>query len=107
VHILQPDVAFCGGLTVCRQASDLAAKAGRTCVPHCFSTGVNLAAVAALDGLASRRGTGGILPAALAADAPPRAQSAAACGRSCAVPTGPGLGIELDEVLVERYRVKS
>src|SRR5260370_40589109 len=44
VHILQPDVAICGGLTVARQASELARAAGRRCVPHCFSTGINLAA---------------------------------------------------------------
>ena len=38
------DVAICGGLTVARQASELASAAGRRCVPHCFSTGINLAA---------------------------------------------------------------
>src|SRR5262249_24450122 len=43
-HIIQPDVAFCGGLTVCRRVSEMAQKIGRRCVPHCFSTGINLAA---------------------------------------------------------------
>ena len=37
-------MAICGGLTVARQASELAKAAGRRCVPHCFSTGINLAA---------------------------------------------------------------
>jgi hypothetical protein len=37
VNILQPDVAICGGV------SELAFAAGRRCVPHCFSTGINLA----------------------------------------------------------------
>ena len=44
VHVVQPDVAFCGGLTVCRRVSDLCAHHGRRPVPHCFSTGINLAA---------------------------------------------------------------
>ena len=44
LHVLQPDVAICGGLTVARQVSELARAAQRRCVPHCFSTGINLAA---------------------------------------------------------------
>ena len=44
VHVVQPDVAFCGGLTVCRQVSQMAEARGRRAVPHCFSTGINLAA---------------------------------------------------------------
>jgi L-alanine-DL-glutamate epimerase-like enolase superfamily enzyme len=34
VHVIQPDVAFCGGLTVCREVSRLAQTTGRRCVPH-------------------------------------------------------------------------
>jgi len=44
LHVVQPDVAFCGGLTVCRQVSEMATVANRRVVPHCFSTGINLAA---------------------------------------------------------------
>jgi L-alanine-DL-glutamate epimerase-like enolase superfamily enzyme len=44
LQVIQPDVAICGGLTVAHQASQRAAKSGRGCVPHCFSTGINLAA---------------------------------------------------------------
>jgi L-alanine-DL-glutamate epimerase-like enolase superfamily enzyme len=55
VQVLQPDVAFCGGLTVCRAVSQQTQAAGRRAVPHCFSTGINLAAslhwmAASLDG---------------------------------------------------------
>ncbi|GIT28624.1 MAG: hypothetical protein Ct9H300mP1_06700 [Planctomycetaceae bacterium] len=44
LHVVQPDVAFCGGLTVCRDMGRLCAEQGRRAVPHCFSTGINLAA---------------------------------------------------------------
>jgi len=33
-----------GGLAVCREVSERAARLGAWCVPHCFATGVNLAA---------------------------------------------------------------
>jgi L-alanine-DL-glutamate epimerase-like enolase superfamily enzyme len=105
VHVLQPDVAFCGGLTVCREASRSAEAAGRRCVPHCFSTGINLAA--SLHWMASRPGGDLVeyclrpspLMRQLVRDLPPLAD-----GR-VPVPQGPGLGIELDEAVVGRYRV--
>jgi L-alanine-DL-glutamate epimerase-like enolase superfamily enzyme len=34
VHFLQPDVAFCGGLSVARQVGQLCQAAGRRAVPH-------------------------------------------------------------------------
>ena len=44
VRVIQPDVGRCGGLTVARRLSTRAHAAGIWCVPHCFGTGVNLAA---------------------------------------------------------------
>ena len=52
LHVLQPDVAICGGLTVARAASERAYAAGRTTVAHAFSTGVCL--MASLHWMASR-----------------------------------------------------
>lgn len=107
VHVLQPDVAFCGGLTVCRQVSDLAIPAGRVCVPHCFSTGINLAAslhwIATVpDGdLVEYCLRPSPLMRHLVRNLPPLVE-----GR-VPVPTGPGLGIELDESIVDRYRVRA
>jgi L-alanine-DL-glutamate epimerase-like enolase superfamily enzyme len=104
VHILQPDVAFCGGLTVCREVSALARQAGRRAVPHCFSTGINL--TASLHWMAA---TGGDLieyclrPSPLlrrlAGELPPLVDG------KVSVPRGPGLGIGLDESVVEAFRV--
>jgi L-alanine-DL-glutamate epimerase-like enolase superfamily enzyme len=105
VDVLQPDVARCGGFTVARQIAELARGRSVEVVPHCFSTGVLVAAslhfVAILDrptwsefSVADSPLVNGILatPFELVE------------GR-LRVPTGPGLGIELDDDLVERMRV--
>jgi L-alanine-DL-glutamate epimerase-like enolase superfamily enzyme len=105
VQILQPDVAFCGGLTVCRAASQAARMAGRRCVPHCFSTGINLAAslhwmAASPEGdLVEYCLRPSPLMRRLVRNLPPLVD-----GR-VKVPDGPGLGIELDESILDRYRV--
>lgn len=106
LHVIQPDVAFCGGLTVCAKVSAMAEAAGRRCVPHCFSTGINLAA--SLHWMASTRGGDLVeyclrpspLMRKLVRNLPPLKD-----GR-VGVPSGPGLGIELDEEIVEKYRVR-
>jgi L-alanine-DL-glutamate epimerase-like enolase superfamily enzyme len=106
LHVLQPDVAFCGGLTVCREVSRLAQVAGRRCVPHCFSTGINLAAslhwmAACPDGdLVEYCLRPSPLMRQLVRNLPPLVD-----GR-VPVPAGPGLGIDLDEQVVERFRVR-
>ena len=105
MQVIQPDVAICGGLTVSREASRLAEAAGRRCVPHCFSTGINLAA--SLHWMASCAHGDLVeyclrespLMRKLVRNLPPLID-----GR-VPVPAGPGLGIELDEAIIERYRV--
>jgi L-alanine-DL-glutamate epimerase-like enolase superfamily enzyme len=105
VHVVQPDVAFCGGLTVCRRVSELCRKHGRRAVPHCFSTGINLAA--SLHWMASIEDGDLVeyclrpspLMRKLVKNLPPLID-----GR-VPVPNGPGLGIELDPAIVEQYRV--
>jgi len=105
LHVLQPDVAICGGLTVARQVSALAHAAGRRAVPHCFSTGVNLAAslhwmAASPDGdLVEYCLRPSPLMRHLVRNLP-----ALEAGR-VAVPAGPGLGVELDEEVIDRFRV--
>jgi L-alanine-DL-glutamate epimerase-like enolase superfamily enzyme len=105
LHVIQPDVAICGGITVARQASDMARAAGRRAVPHCFSTGVNLAA--SLHWMASCPEGDLVeyclrpspLMRRLVRNLPPLVD-----GRAV-VPDGPGLGIELDEQVIAEYRV--
>lgn len=103
--VLQPDVTICGGLTVAAEVSQLAAAHGRRVVPHCFSTGINLAA--SLHWMAARTDGDLVeyclrpspLMRRLVRNLPPLVD-----GR-VPVPMEPGLGIELDEGIVARYRV--
>jgi L-alanine-DL-glutamate epimerase-like enolase superfamily enzyme len=105
VDVLQPDMARCGGFTVARQIGDLQRATGVEVVPHCFSTGVLVAAslhfVASLE-----RPT---LSEFSVADSPLvnglLAEPFAMRDGRLAVPTGPGLGIELDEDALARLRV--
>ncbi len=105
-HTLQPDVAICGGLTVCREVTRMCEAAGIRAVPHCFSTGINLAA--SLNWIATDPAGDLVeyclrpspLMRKLVRNLPPLEE-----GR-VPVPAGAGIGIELDEEIVERYRVK-
>ncbi|MHC4878610.1 MAG: mandelate racemase/muconate lactonizing enzyme family protein [Planctomycetota bacterium] len=105
VNVVQPDVAFCGGLTVCRRVSDLCQKFGRRPVPHCFSTGINL--TASLHWMASVPNGDLVeyclrpspLMRKLVKNLPPLVD-----GR-VPVPMGPGLGIELDEDIIDEFQV--
>ena len=105
LHVVQPDVAFCGGLTVCKRVSDMCQQHERRPVPHCFSTGINLAA--SLHWMASVP-NGDLceyclrpspLMRKLVKNLPPLVDGRAQ------VPMGPGLGIELDEDIVSEFRV--
>ncbi len=106
IHVVQPDVAFCGGLTVCRRVSEMTEARGIRAVPHCFSTGINL--TASLHWMASV--PNGDLVEYCLRPSPlmrklvknlPQLED----GR-VPVPNGPGLGIELDEDIINEYRVE-
>ena len=106
VDVLQPDLARCGGFTVARQIALLERSSAVEIVPHCFSTGVLVAAslhfVATLDrptwsefSVADSPLVNGIL------------QEKFVLERGClAVPGGPGLGVELDPEALARLRVE-
>ncbi len=105
VDVLQPDLARCGGFTVARQIALLERQTAVEIVPHCFSTGVLVAAslhfVATLDrptwaefSIADSLLVNGIL----------REPFELRDGQ-LAVPTGPGLGIELDEDALHSVRL--
>ncbi|MGL6278389.1 MAG: mandelate racemase/muconate lactonizing enzyme family protein [Gaiella sp.] len=105
VSVLQPDLGRCGGFTVARQIADLARETGVEVVPHCFSSGVLVAASLQLASSLDRP----LYTELSVADSPIAGGLVAEPYRledGCvAVPTGPGLGIELDEELVAALRV--
>jgi len=105
VDVLQPDIARCGGFTVALEIASLARRRSVEVVPHCFSTGVLVAAslhfVAMLDrptysefSVADSPLVNGLLTE------PFRLREG-----KLTVPAGPGLGIRLDDDAVERMRV--
>jgi L-rhamnonate dehydratase len=105
VAVLQPDLARCGGFTIARQIGTLAGELGVEVVPHCFSSGVLVAAslqlVAALEQPTFSEFSVADSPIASGLLAEPFALRDGMLD----VPRGPGLGVELDEELVASLRV--
>jgi L-rhamnonate dehydratase len=104
LDVLQPDLSRCGGFTVARQIRELGRERGPMIVPHCFSSGVLVAAslqfVAALDhpvfseySIAHSPFVNDLL-----------AEPFELVDECLAVPAAPGLGIELDEATISRTR---
>ncbi|MFE2939948.1 enolase C-terminal domain-like protein [Streptomyces sp. NPDC059255] len=104
-QIVQPDITRCGGITEMRRIHHLTAATGVRCVPHGFSTGVLLAAtvhfLASIPDGDLIEHTQSIRPLAtdLVANKLPLID-----GR-VPVSDAPGLGVYLDEDLINAYRV--
>jgi L-rhamnonate dehydratase len=105
VHTLQPDLSRCGGLTVGRQIADLATRKQIDCVPHAWLTDLLKAASLHLNAYTMN---------SLFLEY--NVSSASLLNTLCQepirmvdgyvpIPTGPGLGVEIDESVVERFRV--
>lgn len=104
--IVQPDITRCGGISEMRHVYELARHYGAQMVPHGFSTGILLAA------------TMHFLAACEHGDLIEYSQSESPLFRGLVknllplegdhvrVPDAPGLGVVLDEALLERYRVR-
>jgi len=105
LRIIQPDVARAGGLTECLRIAAHAEARGVCVIPHCWSSDILVAATMHLIS------TLAICPYLEfnAMDQPLRTALLKSPIRPLDgivhVPEGPGLGIELDPVIVERYQV--
>ncbi len=105
VDVLQPDLSRCGGLTVGKEIADLARRRQIDCVPHAWLTDLLKAASLHLNAylfnsqyLEYNTATASLLNHLC------RERIALENGE-ISVPTGPGLGVEVDEEMVKRYRV--
>lgn len=103
--IVQPDITRCGGITEARRISDVARRHGARLVPHGFSTGILLAATVQFlasedtgDLIEYSRSTSPLITD-LVTNVIPLVD-----GR-VNVPDVVGLGVDLDEDLIRRYRV--
>jgi L-alanine-DL-glutamate epimerase-like enolase superfamily enzyme len=108
VDVAQPDVGRVGGLTEARRVCDLAGDRGRLIVPHCWKTGIGIAASAHLCAATAHCPYIEFLPAALS-ESPLRRDLVADELRMIdgvvPLPQKPGLGIELDHGALARYCV--
>lgn len=107
VDIVQPDVIWSGGITECRKIAAVAQAHGLPVIPHVFSSAIAL--VANMHFIASLP-NGGLLefdqnPNPLRSDLLAEPIAMADDG-FVHLPDRPGLGIRLNQKIVERYRVE-
>ena len=105
VDVLQPDLSRCGGLTIGKRIADFARQRQLDCVPHAWLTDLLKAASLHLNAylfnsqyLEFNTATASLLTTLC--KEPIQLEAG-----ELAVPTGPGLGVEVDEAVVRRYRV--
>lgn len=106
VDLIQPDVSRAGGLTECRRIAHLAQARNIPLVPHSWGTGILTAAslhlIATLPQALFLEHCVVASPIAIELVAePPRVADGWAY-----IPQGPGLGVDIDEKVLERYAVK-
>jgi L-alanine-DL-glutamate epimerase-like enolase superfamily enzyme len=107
VDVVQPDIGRVGGLTEGRRICDMAADRGRLVVPHCWKTGIGIAASAHLCFANTHCPYIEFLPAALSESGLRRElviDDLELVDGQIALPHKPGLGIELNEDALERFR---
>jgi L-alanine-DL-glutamate epimerase-like enolase superfamily enzyme len=108
VDVLQPDINRCGGLTEISRIAELAAQHGALCIPHGWKTGITAAAArhyqaATVNAPYVELFHPDLFPSRLRSELV-RPEPEIVAGQ-IALPTEPGLGIELVPEAVERYRV--
>lgn len=109
VDVLQPDVARAGGLTHMRRIAELAELYGALVIPHCWRTGINAAASRHLHAALPNVPMVEFLPPGFSAS--PLREGLVGpepeLGNGYfALPTAPGLGIDLVDERVDRYLVR-
>lgn len=104
VDVIQPDLARAGGFTQGRRIADLAAANHALLVPHAWKSGILVAAslhfAAVLPEIPFVEYT--VAPSPLRRDLV--RSDVAVAGGVASIPRRPGLGVDLNEEIVERYR---
>lgn len=108
VDVLQPDVNRCGGLSELRRIAELAHHHGAEVVPHGWKTGITVAAqrhfqAATPECPMIEMFHPDLFPSVLRSTL--TGPEAVVNDGLMPIPSAPGLGITLDEAVVERYRV--
>jgi len=106
VDVVQPDVTRCGGITETLRIAELAREHGVATVPHAWKSGIIKAASLHVNAVLPD----GIFQEYCVADTPiatslTKQRLPIEADGCVAVPTAPGLGVELDEHVLESLRV--
>lgn len=108
VDVAQPDVGRVGGLTEAKRVCDMAAARGRRIVPHCWKTGIGIAATQHLAMVTPHCPYIEFLPSNLCDSALRRdlvEDEIVIENGKLSLPTKPGLGIELNHEAIQQYRM--
>ena len=113
MDIVQPDLCAAGGFSECRKIATLASAFGVECVPHAWVSAIGLAAtVQFLAALPDQPPAFRPLPPMLEFEQTPNplrdhlAQEPIEQKKGIVkVPSGPGLGIEIDREVLKKYKV--
>lgn len=108
VDVVQPDVGRVGGLTEAKRVVELSAERGRLVVPHCWKTGIGIAASAHLAFASPKLPFIEFLPAEFSDSAIRRELVKDELQMDegyISLPKKPGLGIDLNEAAINKYRV--
>ena len=106
IDVAQPDVGRVGGLTEARRVAALAAERRRLVVPHCWKTGIGIAASAHLSAVTPHCPYIEFLPAQLSESALRRevvAEELEMIDGQIPLPQKPGLGVELNMDALKKY----
>jgi L-alanine-DL-glutamate epimerase-like enolase superfamily enzyme len=110
VQFVQPDVGRVGGLTEARRVCELAEERGRRIVPHLWKTAISIAAAVHLAAVTPACDYVEFLPADLSASGLRQdlaRQELEMVDGVIPLPTGPGLGVELDRDALDRYAAEA
>lgn len=105
VDVIQPDIARAGGITECKRIASMAARHNKLCVFHAWKSGILVAATLHMAAIVPD------LPFAeyTVSESPLRKELVHSTVELkdglASIPQGPGLGVELNEEIVKRYRV--
>ena len=108
IDVLQPDIGRVGGFTEALRVCQIAADRNRLIVPHCWKSGIGIAASAHLAAACDRCPYIEFLPIELA-ESPLRREllvrDLSIIDGLISLPDSPGLGIELHRETIEKFQV--
>lgn len=110
LDIIQPDIMFAGGIAEVRKISFLAKSYGKTCIPHFWGPGLAMAAALQLEGsIDSEYIEYNYHPPSIIPETRDAMLSSPICVEKdgyVKIPEGPGLGIEVNEEIIEKYTIE-